>query len=142
MDFHRNDRVYDVADPRHLGRIRTLCHRNGGATVEWEETGWLSPALPIAELRHAFDDNERAPQYAARRSPINVLEAALECDCGELAASLMLDALGIADRRVAERCFPIPEAWPREREQRARIIAEWLTQELGALETGLSRARR
>ena len=40
----RGDIVYDKADPRHLGRIVTIVHRNSGsfAQIRWLETGWLS----------------------------------------------------------------------------------------------------
>ena len=39
----------------------------------------------------------------------------------------MLNAVGIESDEVANYCFP--KAWPHDREQRARIIGEWLQTE-------------
>ena len=43
------DRVYDVADERHIGRITK--HDGAFATIEWEETGWKSTEVPMGNLR-------------------------------------------------------------------------------------------
>jgi hypothetical protein len=43
---------------------------------------------------------------------------------GERAAKIIQDALGIESDDVANYCFP--KTWPADREQRARIIGEWL----------------
>jgi hypothetical protein len=43
------------------------------------------------------------------------------------AAKIIQDALGIESDDVANYCFP--EAWPGDREQRARIIGDWLQTE-------------
>jgi len=51
--IRRGTVVYDVADPRHHGIVRTLhlCHGKFFANVQWIETGWLSYRLPVADLR-------------------------------------------------------------------------------------------
>jgi uncharacterized protein HemY len=57
----------------------------------------------------------------------NVLEQAIECDDGDNAATIIRDALGIESDDVANYCFP--KHWPDNREQRARVIGEWLRTE-------------
>jgi hypothetical protein len=46
------DRVYDVADPRHVGRI-TRGHWDTTVDITWEETGWRSLNWPREGLRLA-----------------------------------------------------------------------------------------
>lgn len=51
IGLHCGDLVYDVADPRHFGRVGAI--RNGyEAKVVWEGTGWIS-WVPIRDLRKA-----------------------------------------------------------------------------------------
>ena len=57
----------------------------------------------------------------------NLLEQAIGADNGELATKIIQDALGIESDDVANYCFP--KTWPVDREQRARIIGEWLQTE-------------
>jgi hypothetical protein len=57
----------------------------------------------------------------------NLLEQAINCDHGDRAARIIQDALGIESHDVVNYCFP--KTWPSDREQRARIIGEWLTTE-------------
>jgi uncharacterized protein HemY len=57
----------------------------------------------------------------------NLLEQAITCDDGDRAAKIIQDALGIECDDVANYCFP--KSWPDDREQRARIIGEWLQTE-------------
>ncbi len=57
----------------------------------------------------------------------NRLLEAINCDGGDQAARIIQDALGIESDDVANYCFPA--TWPRDREQRARIIGEWLQTE-------------
>ena len=57
----------------------------------------------------------------------NLLEQAIDCDDGDNAAKLIRDALGIESDEVANYVFP--KKWPANREQRARIIGEWLKAE-------------
>ena len=57
----------------------------------------------------------------------NLLEQAIGADNGELATKIIQDALGIESDDVASYCFP--KTWPVDREQRARIIGEWLQTE-------------
>jgi uncharacterized protein HemY len=52
------------------------------------------------------------------------LEQAIQCNDGDQAAKIIQDALGIESDDVANYCFP--QHWPKDREQRARIIGEWL----------------
>jgi len=57
----------------------------------------------------------------------NHLEQAINCDDGNRAARIVLDALGIESDEVANYC--LPKYWPTDREQRARIIGDWLQAE-------------
>ena len=57
----------------------------------------------------------------------NLLEQAINCDDGDRAAKIIQDALGIKSDDVANYVFP--RTWPADREQRARIIGEWLQTE-------------
>jgi hypothetical protein len=50
----------------------------------------------------------------------NYLERAISADDGNRAVKIIQDTLGIESDEVANYCFP--KAWPRDREQRARII--------------------
>ena len=51
----RGDRVFDVADERHVGVVRNVVIRGGVrfVTIRWEETGWLSFLVPARDLRRA-----------------------------------------------------------------------------------------
>jgi len=51
----------------------------------------------------------------------NVLERAINCDDGDRAARIIMDALGIETDEVANYC--LPQYWPTDREQRAAILA-------------------
>jgi uncharacterized protein HemY len=62
-----------------------------------------------------------------RRTMANLLERAIDCDDGDDAAKMIRNALGIASDEVANYVFP--KTWPANREQRARIIGEWLKAE-------------
>ena len=55
----------------------------------------------------------------------NLLEQAIDSDDGDRAA--IQGALGIESDEVANHVFP--KTWPTDREQRARIIGEWLQTE-------------
>jgi hypothetical protein len=57
----------------------------------------------------------------------NLLEQAISSDDAERAGQILQDALGIVSDDVANYCFP--KTWPADREQRARIIGEWLQTE-------------
>ena len=57
----------------------------------------------------------------------NLLEQAISTDNGNRAAKIIQDVLGIKSDEVANYCFP--RTWPQDREQRARIIGEWLQTE-------------
>ena len=57
----------------------------------------------------------------------NLIEQAIACDDGDRAAKIIQDALGIESDDVANYVFP--KTWPTDREQRARIIGEWLQTE-------------
>jgi hypothetical protein len=57
----------------------------------------------------------------------NLLEQAINCDNGDLAAKIIQDALGIESDDVANYCFP--KNWPEDHEKRARIIGDWLKAE-------------
>ena len=55
------------------------------------------------------------------------LEQAINCSDGDQAAKIIQDALGIESADVAHYVFS--KTWPADREQRARIIGEWLQTE-------------
>jgi len=57
----------------------------------------------------------------------NLLEQAINSNDGERAAKLIQTALGIQSDDVVNYVFP--KSWPNDREQRARIIGEWLQTE-------------
>jgi hypothetical protein len=57
----------------------------------------------------------------------NLLEQAIGADNDDLARTIIQDALGIESDNVANYCFP--KTWPVDREQRARIIGDWLQTE-------------
>jgi hypothetical protein len=59
----------------------------------------------------------------------NVVEQAINCDDGDRAAKINLNALGIESIEVANYCLPASSYWPTDREQRARIIGDWLKAE-------------
>jgi hypothetical protein len=58
---------------------------------------------------------------------INLLGQAIGGDDGDRAAKLIQDALGIESDDVVNYSFP--KHWPEDREQRARIIGDWLQTE-------------
>jgi hypothetical protein len=57
----------------------------------------------------------------------NLLEQAIESDDGDRAAAVIRAALGIESDEVANNSFP--KHWPDNREQRARVIGDWLREE-------------
>ena len=57
----------------------------------------------------------------------NLLKQAINFDDGDRAVKIIQDAPGILSDDVANYCFP--KTWPADREQRARIIGEWLQTE-------------
>ena len=59
--------------------------------------------------------------------PRNLLIDAINYDDGDVAATMIRDALGIETDEVVNYVFP--KTWPTDREQRARIIGEWLRAE-------------
>ena|SRR5689334_16407236 len=58
----------------------------------------------------------------------NVLEQAMNFEDGERAAKIIQDALGI------ENTSGFGKTWPADREQRGRIIGEWLLQMTAGLQ--------
>ena len=58
----------------------------------------------------------------------NLVEQAITTDDGNRAAKLIQNSLGIESNEVADYCFP--KTWPQDREQRARIIGDWLRAEV------------
>jgi hypothetical protein len=58
----------------------------------------------------------------------NLLKQAINFDDGDRAVKIIQDAPGILSDDVANYCFP--KTWPADREQRARIIGEWLQTEV------------
>ena len=57
----------------------------------------------------------------------NLLEQAISCDDADQAAKMIQHALGIESDDVLNYTFP--KSWPADREQRARIIGDWLQTE-------------
>ena len=68
----RGDIVYDKADPRHLGRIVSILHRNTGtfATIRWLETGWLSYEWATGNLVIAQPAEPEITECAALRDAL------------------------------------------------------------------------
>ena len=58
----------------------------------------------------------------------NLLERAINTDDSNRAAKFIQNALGIESDEVANYCFP--KTWPKDREQRVRIIGDWLRAEV------------
>jgi hypothetical protein len=56
----------------------------------------------------------------------NLLEQAINCNDGDRAAKIIMDALGIKTEELANYCL---KNWPTDRKQRARIISNWLQEE-------------
>jgi hypothetical protein len=48
--FRIGDRVYDPADPRHIGRVDRI-RWPSRVDITWEETGWRSLDVPAHTLR-------------------------------------------------------------------------------------------
>ena len=57
----------------------------------------------------------------------NLLAQAISTDDSDRPAQILQQALGIESDEVANYVFP--KTWPADREQRARIIGEWLQTE-------------
>ena len=57
--IRRGTVVYDVADPRHHGIVRSLDLRDGKftASVKWIETGSCN-RVPVADLRRVTDETQ------------------------------------------------------------------------------------
>jgi hypothetical protein len=53
-EFHVGDRVYDIADERHVGEIIAISN-SAFATIVWDETGWKS-VNALRDLRHERED--------------------------------------------------------------------------------------
>jgi len=60
--IRRGSVVYDVADPRHDGIVRSLhlCKGKLFANVLWFETGWHSYRVPVVDLREVPEGIGRA----------------------------------------------------------------------------------
>ena len=56
--IQRGTVVYDIADPRHHGIVKSLHLRNGKfyANVRWNDTGWQGYRIPVADLRRVTDE--------------------------------------------------------------------------------------
>ena len=59
----------------------------------------------------------------------NLLERAIDTDCGNSAAKLIQNALGIESDEVANYCFP--KTWPQDREQLRGSVAIGLERKCG-----------
>ncbi|MFY9835059.1 MAG: hypothetical protein WAK55_01050 [Xanthobacteraceae bacterium] len=62
---------------------------------------------------------------------MDLIEQAINCNDGDRTAKIIQRALGIESDDVANYCFP--KSWPEGREQRARIIGDWLQTEARCL---------
>jgi hypothetical protein len=65
-------RVFDKADPRHVGVVLQTNLGEDGRTakIRWEETGWVSCRVPAGDLRLAPKDGEpaRGAQFNMKRA--------------------------------------------------------------------------
>lgn len=50
-------KVYDKADPRHIGRIDAI-HWSSTADITWEDTGWKSLGVPLHDLRKYVEEGQ------------------------------------------------------------------------------------
>lgn len=79
------DRVYDIADPRHVGHLRWI--GGGRARVEWEETGWLSH-VNYDDLRKA--EPEPSTDQAAALNALTIFAAHMNMTPEAILADLTL----------------------------------------------------
>ena len=104
-------------------------------------------SILVEELVHGLAWPEHTPAAPQRRPPMRfasgppsegpavfvltevstALQIVFNSDDGDSAAKIIQDALGIESDDVANYVFP--KTWPTDREQRARIIGEWLQTE-------------
>ena len=73
-----------------------------------------------------MSNNEIQTEHV-RPTMSNLFEQAINCEDGSRAAKMIQDALGIENTDLAKWSWP--KTWPADREQRARIIGEWLQME-------------
>ena len=68
--IQRGTVVFDVADPRHHGIVRTLSLKDGKfyANVQWIETGWKSHRIPVADLRRVTAETNATECSVMRRT--------------------------------------------------------------------------
>lgn len=69
--IERGARVYDKADRRHHGIVRNLCLLSSGkmiATIRWEETGWISVAVPVEDLRLAARQPSKGEAFIVKQA--------------------------------------------------------------------------
>jgi hypothetical protein len=91
------------------------------------------PARSILRLTTTNDSTPRALVHIFAdgqmldRAMRNLLEQAIDSDDGDLAAKMIRDALGIESDEITNHSFP--KHWPENREQRARVIGDWLKDE-------------
>jgi uncharacterized protein HemY len=78
--------------------------------------------LKVSPWQHLW---QQLTDFARYR--LSLLVQAINRDDADRAAKIIQDALGIESDDVANYCFP--KNWPADREQRARIIGEWLQTE-------------
>lgn len=68
--FSCGDRVFDVRDPRHVGRVDGV-EWNTTASITWDETGWKSH-VPVKYLRldpESVPQTQEAERAAPRAKP-------------------------------------------------------------------------
>ena len=78
-------------------------------------------------MRFASGPPSEGPAVFVLTEVSTALQIVFNSDDGDSAAKIIQDALGIESDDVANYVFP--KTWPTDREQRARIIGEWLQTE-------------
>jgi hypothetical protein len=94
---------------------------------------WLTPGQsflfgPCSSLPTIYSAEFVSGHLRGVHAMTNLLEQAINSNDGDAAAKLIQEALGIQRNDVVNYVFP--KTWPSDREQRARIIGEWLQTEV------------
>jgi hypothetical protein len=85
------------------------------------------PHVKARGVPRETEGDQRGRSVAGECQRKAIVTVAIDCDDGDHAAKLIRGALGIQSDEVANYVFP--KTWPANREQRARIIGEWLKTE-------------
>jgi hypothetical protein len=88
---------------------------------------WPATIVPFSDSTQAAPVHFFSESQVAEPIMRNLIQAAIDDNDGECAAKTIRDALGIESDEVVNYSFP--KHWPDSREQRARVIGDWLRTE-------------